>query len=235
MKTRTKVVIAAVGSIILLFSLIVAAASYYYFDTYRENTYRENRAPLVVKQLPQKNPTSYTFYGSPEELREKILTGLNNYDYSDAFPLKIPREPTGLDGVQNSYFYKCLADNEGCLGVNDREVEEIFADPRNQNDIVLADDGRGMISHTYFALGKPLQFLADFHIHFDSVGNGKTTVTITVVKPQVYKGYEGRGMHGGLLLKREPVEPTTVEEYQLLRHFGLILDEKDMPEVIFPI
>lgn len=37
-------------------------------------------------------------------------------------------------------------------------------------------------------------------------------------------------------MKKEiPVEPTTVEEYRMLRHIGLILGEDDMPEVVFPV
>jgi hypothetical protein len=233
MNTGKKILIGAIVLIIAFFGLIISGISYYYYDTYRYDTYRENRAPLVSKPLPQQNPTSYTFEGTPEQLHKKIISGFENRS-SNVFPLKTYYEYGDTKEETNAYFYVCTKDADGCLGINDKEEEEIFNDPQNQNDIYLANDGSGMVSHTYYALGKPLDYLADFHIHLQAEENDKTKITITPIKTMVHKGYEGRGMHGGLLPKKVPVEATTVEEYQLLYYIGFVLGEKDMPQVIFP-
>ena len=233
MSKTTKVVIGIVGSIILFVGFILAIFTYLFSDIIREDIAlsREDKAPIETKELHQKNPTSYTFDGNVEEIRKKIIPAIKYPDFESPFPFK-PYENSRLTGYSD--FYICEVKDDICLGTNDKEVEEIFKKEENKNDIYVASDGMPILSSTYHALGKPLQFKTDFHVHFESQENNKTKITISLIKPVVFKGKGGRGIHGARLKKEIPVDATTVEEYQLLRYIGFVLGEKGMPEVILP-
>lgn len=230
MKKRKIVIGSIIGFAVIFVGLIIFAISYYYYTTYHENratTYHENRAPLEIKTIPQKNPTSYIFEGDIAEVRARILKATSSKrseEEDKAFPFKSP------DNQSRKADYFVTTKDEAFSP----DLEKLFEKPENLQDIYLENDGLGIISPTYYALGKPLRYLIDFHIHLESVQDNKTKVSIIPVKPRVYKGYKGRGMHGALLPKQVPVEPTTIEEYQLLRYIGFVLGEEDMPEVLLP-
>jgi len=109
----------------------------------------------------------------------------------------------------------------------------VFENQETQNDIYLHTFGDPIKSHSYFALGKPLEYRVSFHIHFQSAQDGKTTILINAINPTVVKGIGGLGPHG-FYLKDVPVQPTTIEEYELLKYVGYLLGEKNMPAVNYP-
>jgi len=80
-----------------------------------------------------------------------------------------------------------------------------------------------------------LAFRTHFHIHREAAGDDRVKITVFPVNPVIYKVFRGISLHGAVMKKEIPVEPTTVEEYRMLRHIGLILGEDDMPEVVFPV
>lgn len=218
-----KIVLGTVGLIILFIVGMLSIFGYLFSDVLIEEY-----AAIEVKQLPQKNPTTYVFDASLEQVRGTIVSGNESSIWDSPFQYE-------LGGVQHNLdFYVCEAKDEICLSSNDKQVEEIFSKPENKNDVYLASDGHRIPSTLYYAVGKPLEFRADFHVHLEAKDGNKTIVTIFPVEPAVYKGYGGLGLHGAILKKEIPVEPTTVEEYQLLRYIGSVLGETDMPEVVLP-
>ena len=190
---------------------------------------------IETKKLSQKNPTSYTFNGNLEQVRKKIISAIDfPSDFDVPFPFKNSQNAISSKVKRNLIFHDCKASDDSCLGTDKQKLQEIFKKKENQNDIYLVNDGSRMYSTTYYVGGKPLEFNMEFHIHLEAIADNKTRVTILPVNPTVLHGYGGRGLHGARLKKKVPVEPTTVEEYQLLRYLGLASGEKDMPEVILP-
>ncbi len=233
MSGNKKILLGIIGFMAIGVIGFVSLVLYLFSDVIRESQELslEDKAPIETRKLAQKNPTSYTFDINLKELQEKIIPALQTPDFESPFPFK-PYENSELTGYSD--FYICEANDDTCLGSNDDEFEKTFKKKENENDIYYASDGMPILSSTYYALGKPLEFRMDFHIHLEEIEDNKTKVTIFPIKPVVYKGKGGRGMHGGALKKQIPVEPTTVEEYQLLRYIGFVLGEKDMPEVVLP-
>ncbi len=229
MSKTKKIIIGTVGLIVLFIGFILSIFAYFFYDTI-SNEY----AAIEVKQLPQKNPTSYVFNGNLEQVRKKIISATEYPEPDSHVPFK-QSDSLELRGyLANAYFYICESKDDICLGTNGKRVEEIFKKKENQNDIYLASDGTRIYSTTYYANGKPLEFRMDFHIHLEAIDSDKTKVAIFPINPVVYKGYGGLGMHGAILKKEIPVAATTVEEYQLLHYIGFALGEKDMPKVILP-
>jgi hypothetical protein len=229
MSKAKKFIIVIAGFIIL--STVVSLSIFAYFFS---DILLEEYAAIEIKQLPQKNPTSYVFNGNLEEVRQKIISGTKYPDYESPFPFKDYDDLDNDSYKSNVGFYICEAKDEICLSTNEKTVKEIFNKEENRNDIYLANDGRRTSSSVYYAAGKSLEFRTDFHIHLEANEDNKVKVTIFPVNPLIYKGYGGIGLHGAILKKEIPVVPTTVEEYQLLRYIGFVLEEKDMPEVILP-
>jgi hypothetical protein len=91
-------------------------------------------------------------------------------------------------------------------------------------------------SAVYFAQGKPLDYLAEFRIEIVNRGLAETEVRVTTLRPEVINGKQfGFGSCGpGFANRYVPVEPTSIEEYDLLLRIGAALDERGMPEMILP-
>lgn len=235
MTKSKKIIIGTAGFIVLFLGLILAGFAYLFSDIIREEyaLSREDKAPIEIKELHQKNPTSYTFDRNVWEIRKKIIPALEYPEYDSPYPFKPSDSP---EMVSYMRFHVCEADKDDgyCPPYREKILEQIYSKKENANDLYLAHDGNRFVSTTYYADGKPLETNMDFHIHLETIEDNQTKVTIFPIKPLVYKGKGGRGMHGGRLKKEIPVEPTTVEEYQLLRYIGFVLSEKDMPEVIIP-
>lgn len=202
--------------------IVLSVAGYFFSDVLIEEY-----STIEAKKLQQKNPTTYAFDGDLENVRKKIAAATAFPNDEIPFPFKTSTQ-------FNAGFYVCEVTEEICLTSNEEQFKEIFLKPENKNDIFLASDGSRIISPVYSAAEKKLGFRTDFHIHLEAQNGSKTIVTISPVNPMVFKGYGGLGLHGKILKKEFPVEPTTIEEYQLLRYIGLVLGEKDMPKVLLP-
>ena len=188
--------------------------------------FRWNIVPLQKKKLKNINPTSYTFPVEIQAARETLLSGLaikNQIENQNVFTFKSLSRPNYAENI----LLTVETAQDALFG------EKVFQNQENQNDIFLHTFGEPMQSHSYFALGKPLEYRASFHIHFQSEQDVKTTISINTVDPSVIKGIGGIGPHG-FFSKDIPVLPTTIEEYELLRYFGYLLGENNMPEVNYP-
>lgn len=224
MKKRKVLIGLIIGFIIIPAGAVAASVAY---------VFRENIAPLEVRELPRKNPTSHVFETDLKTARQKIIDGFSldsQFANREIMPFKDARYSDEIGSYESPKMVRVeTADEEFMFS----EAEEIFKDPANQNDIYIHGWGDTIDSHSYFVLGKPLAFRIRFHIHLEADQTGKTRVSVSPVNPTVVKGISGLGPHGWVA-EDVPVPPTTIEEYQLLRYVGHILGEKEMPPVIFP-
>ena len=91
---------------------------------------------------------------------------------------------------------------------------------------VVMEPGYWRKSETYFWIGKPLDYHADYAVRVAPRGDSMTEVRVETSNAEVAVG-PSFGVHGGNL-DRE-VAPTTVEEYRFLRTIGCVAGEKEMP------
>ena len=112
----------------------------------------------------------------------------------------------------------------------------IFRDPANTNDVYLHSFGFPFVlSAVYQGRDGGLPFSAAFHLHLTASGSN-TLVTVKALDTEVFNGQRyGWGPCGpGYFTIHQKVEPTTVEEYIVLRHLGQYLGVTNMPTVILP-
>jgi hypothetical protein len=86
-------------------------------------------------------------------------------------------------------------------------------------------------SETYFWLGTPLDYHADYTVRVAPTGDSMTEVRVETTKAEVVIG-PNYGMHGGNLIHW--VAPTTVEEYRFLQTIGCVLKEQGMLPLHLP-
>jgi hypothetical protein len=96
---------------------------------------------------------------------------------------------------------------------------------------VVMEPGYWRKSETYFWMGRPLDYHADYAVRVAPRGDSMTEVRVETSNAEVAVG-ASFGMHGGNL-DRE-VAPTTVEEYRFLRTIGCVVGEKEMPTLELP-
>lgn len=187
---------------------------------------RWNIAPLQKKELKGNNPTSYTFSSDLNSIRNKLIAGFsieNQVKNTNVFAFKSLSRPRYARDVMLSL----ETEKDALFG------KDIFKKKANHNDLYLHTFGDTITSHSYFALGKPLEYRVGFDIHFQPEPDGRTRIFVNAVNPTVIKGIGGIGAHG-FYSNDIPVAPTTIEEYQLLRYIAYLLGENKMPPVHYP-
>lgn len=91
-------------------------------------------------------------------------------------------------------------------------------------------------SARYWVSGEPADYLADFTVNLMEDTPGETSVVILVHNPEVIAGKKfGFGSCGpGFANRYIPVDPTTIEEYEILLRIGAELGERGMPALVLP-
>jgi hypothetical protein len=174
--------------------------------------------------LPARNPTSYSFAFPLEELRARVIAGLALGEQSKN---PVFRRQKGSGG-------------RATLHVKEAESAswiEVLKFPGNERDLYLSASHDPLWeSPIYRGPDDGLPFLADFHLHLTAIRPTLTLVTVTAVRPEVLNGKTwGVGSCGpGTFNRYVGVEPTSVEEYVILRYIGSILGAGSMPDVILP-
>ena len=162
---------------------------------------------LKMRTLDPRNPTSYIFSYPATDVR-----------------LAMERAFRGM-GYRNLSFATATD--------NDPFVDSVFSIPQNVLDgyLYLTSGSLGF-SSVYFLDGDPTSYHANVHLHFETVGEGKTKIDVRTITPRVVVGTDPSS-HGGSA-QYQLVEPTTIEEYELLRRIGEELGERAMPPVLRP-
>jgi hypothetical protein len=168
---------------------------------------------IEEKVLPIKNPVTYDFDASIGQVQAAIKQARGE----------------GWQDTQN-------AGNGGELiwkSDGNPFAKKIFDDPKNQNDAYLCGMGDAVgKSRVYFKDREALTYYADFQIHLTAISASKTRVQIVTFDSRVKAGSEwGPFVRAGVFLT---VEPTTIEEYQLLLDIGKQMSQSDMPQMFLP-
>lgn len=162
------------------------------------------------RELENKNPTKFTFDYSIEKVKEVIHSKFKDYDY----------RKMGLYFGDNFY----------------PDSLSIFNQKGNENDFCLStyDDPIGK-SHLYFKNGEALDYIASFHLHLERLDSVKTIVNVITLNPRVVVGKKlTPNVHGVRPFDYKPVEPSTIEEYEILTMIGRGLGQRGMPSLIKP-
>lgn len=190
--------------------------------------FRLNLSPMQVKYLPHQNPTSWVFKATPQRVNQVTNYGMNKERtrsklFLGDLGLVAPLSHGRMDTVTFSIVTALKTDSgSSTLGVS-----------ANNQDDLYATGSQSITSRTYFALGEPLPYQADYHIHLDRVGSDSTLVSVSAVNPRVIKGNRGSlfGVRGPKFI---PVEPTTIEEYCILLYMADLLGDTTMPALVLP-
>ena len=121
-------------------------------------------------------------------------------------------------------------------GGGDADAKRLLTKPENENDAYFyATDSPVGESSVYFKDGQPLIYFANFHIHLSVVEPRKSRVGIVTYDSAVNTGaHAGWSPAHGRRFLYVPVDPTTVEEYQILLRIGDELGAKGMPPLVTP-
>jgi hypothetical protein len=111
----------------------------------------------------------------------------------------------------------------------------ILRSPGNENDAYIHNfhDPIGA-SAIYFAVGNPLPYICEFHLHITAINPRATRVVVVAQNPEVIRGLSWWGLHGSPANIYKSVEPTTIEEYRILLELGSSLTAADMPQLAMP-
>jgi hypothetical protein len=177
---------------------------------------------METRTLPARNPTAREFEVPLEELRARVIAGLSR-DQQHADPIfgdsSWEWSPALFQVLESGAYPTWL------------KVLEL---PGNSRDLYLDPSDPLWKSPVYRAPDDGLPFLAQFHLHFSATGPTQSSVSVTALETRVLNG-QMTGMLGhGPANRYVPVEPTSIEEYVVLRRIGRILGVPSMPEVILP-
>lgn len=117
---------------------------------------------------------------------------------------------------------------------NNPFAKEAFAQPGTESDAYLytfhEPIGR---SKVYYRNNLPLEYIANFHLRIASKGQHETRVEVQTFGSEVIAGVSPLGFHGPANIYVR-VEPTTIEEYEILLKIGAALNTPNMPPLIVP-
>ena len=116
-------------------------------------------------------------------------------------------------------------------------ASKLFTQPNNKSDFCLMPLNYICKSKIYQKKnGDSLKYRAWFYLHIEKIDEKKTKVSIRTLEPEVIIGRElfPSPPHFVRKDKTLPVEPSTIEEYDILLKIGNLVGEKDMPPIHLP-
>ena len=182
--------------------------------------------------LPRLNPTSRTFDLPVTELKGRILE-----IFASERQWKDPVFP------RVSYYWAPMAGRLQPIfeiehAASSNWSKAMFQDRQNANDVYLhSPESVICLSPVYRGPQFGMPYCADFHIHLLTESDAQTRLEVKAIDSRIINGQlYGYGPCGcGFATRTEPVEPTTVEEYQVLLYLARHLGVTNMPDVILPV
>ncbi|HAM98707.1 MAG TPA: hypothetical protein DCQ26_08840 [Marinilabiliales bacterium] len=170
--------------------------------------------------LKEKNPTFYVFHVPLEVLRSKIIKDFETDRTNSISDLQSIQEISKV--------------NWFVATVNSKYSEDIFKKPENVHDLYLVLNKPVSLSKVYYKFWKPLEYSATFQLHLTSIDANRTKIEVITYNGSVF--YWGIPFPGGdhAFVKEKDVQPTTIEEYEILLRIGNLIGEKDMPSLKLP-
>lgn len=117
------------------------------------------------------------------------------------------------------------------------EVSNMFSQKGNSQDFCLESIHYTGKSRIYFSKdGGNLDYKAWFYLHLELIDKAHTKVKITTIEPKVIVGRELLPLSPHFVRRDKTiaVQPSTIEEYEILLTIGNLIGEKDMPSINIP-
>jgi len=117
------------------------------------------------------------------------------------------------------------------------EISKLFSQVINKQDIFLLSDGGYWKSKIYQKKnGEFLDYRVSFYLHLENIDENHTKVSIRTIEPKVIVGKDllPSPPHFVRNSKIMVVEPSTIEEYEILLEIGKLVGEKEMQLLILP-
>ncbi len=177
---------------------------------------------IGFRKIPLKelNPTSYVFHLPLEELRSKIIKDFET-DRSN-----------NISDLENIEAIGTVSWNIGTL--NSMYHQDILNKAENNHDLYLYLYKPVSLSKVYFKFWKPLEYSAEFQLHFTAIDAYNTKIEVITFNGSVF--YWGMPLPGGdhAIVKEKDVSATTIEEYEILLRIGNLVGEKNMLPIQLP-
>lgn len=164
-------------------------------------------------EFTDKNPTNYCYDYSLDKVKNAIKLEFENFSYCSH----------KLYFKENVLFYETGS--------------ELFEDYNNRNDALLAGDNFYCKSFIYFKNSIALEYESVYQIHVSSSSENKTCLEIITINPRIKIGIFRTFTPQSMSFKGPKyisVEPSTIEEYEILYLIGKRLGQKNMPNVKYP-
>jgi hypothetical protein len=194
---------------------------------------------LQVRVLSSPNPTNYEFDAPIEKVRDAVKAAFGKWD-DEEIRLRRSRTWQGNGDADDKRLLTILLQlPPGSLlwkGDGDALSKQLLTKPGNEYDAYFCGgDSPFGESAVYFNDGVALPYFADFHIHLRAINQRRTRVEITTYDSSVNTGVNaGWSPARGHVSLYVTVDPTTVEEYQILLMIGQQLGTMNMPVVVTP-
>jgi len=176
-----------------------------------------NSVDYFKKELPRKNPTVYIF----NRTLQQVKTAIEKVQYS--FDLNVDLLKRGDAYLPDEQFI----------------YDGVFEDSLNYDDYILIHEPRAICKSVLYVSEEDsvgMDYIASFHLHLTKIDSNRTMVQVITYNPAIINGNHNIaliGMTPGSIL--EPVEPTSIEEYQILLRIGKKLGLKlKMPKLLLP-
>ncbi|MFZ4412201.1 MAG: hypothetical protein ACOYOV_03880 [Bacteroidales bacterium] len=172
-------------------------------------TYENN---IYEIKMPNKNSTSYIFNSNLQDVKNAIK--LEFYEYKKRYK-----------GMK-------LVFKED----NDIFAKHIFTNKATKDDAYLFSH-ESLKSLIFFNDSIPMLYFVSFLIHLNSLDSNHTFVKIITLDPNIIIGLRCCGFADNWRFRvadQRKVEPSTIEEYEILIIIGNALSEKGMPSIIMP-
>jgi hypothetical protein len=143
---------------------------------------------------------------------------------------RLPQQPVSPNTVRLEPFFDVECFTNAVFS------KAVFGDTANTNDIYLHTfHAPFALSDVYRGRDGGLPLIATFHLHLTASGSD-TLVTVIALDSEVINGRKLGYGHGGpgYGWNCEKVQPTTVEEYVILRYLGRYLGITNMPNLVLP-
>ena len=172
---------------------------------------------VIELKMNSKNPTEYVF-NTPIKNMHALIKKANGYITKGGFILSYKN---------NFSSYVQVSPN----------ISTTFNHDSAKYDFFLNSYGPFCFSKIYIkSNGDSLKYSAGFFIHLDSIDINKTKASIITYKPHIEIGESllplpPHGAHNPFL---RHVNPSTLEEFEILLRIGFLLGENNMPPLILP-
>lgn len=192
---------------IILVIVVLSLAVLYFLIKGREISYRK-------LTLLKNNPTSYVFETDIKSLRDTIIVSKDNID-----------KELGVTYIHTPYLHYRgveLFPEDSALNKYDNKYDLIYGNYWEGYWLYTSDEGR-------------VSYSATFHLHLDSLDVNKTRISVNTISPTIFVNVKSVISHAPGAYNYYSVEPTTIEEYKILRAIGKKLSIiHTMPELILP-